>query len=104
MRTACRRLGRGRDGTISYYSTRDGFEVDFVTGDPDVEHATALVQVCADVSQPETRAREFRAVSAAMTELGLDQATLVTLAHEESVKTEVGRVHVIPAWRWLLDL
>ncbi|MEN9637531.1 MAG: hypothetical protein RL077_5935 [Verrucomicrobiota bacterium] len=46
--------------------TREGFEVDFLatplTGRP------VLIQVCADVSAADTRAREFRSLVAAMVE------------------------------------
>lgn len=87
-----------------YVRTQDGYEVDFLatplTGRP------ALVQVCADVSDADTRAREFRALRAAMTEhrnlsglLLTKDSTGVSLAQSEAPKG----VTVRPAWEWMLE-
>jgi predicted AAA+ superfamily ATPase len=54
-----RRRRRGtREGTISYYSTKTGHEVDFIIGDPEAGRATQLMQVCASLTRgryPRTR-------------------------------------------------
>jgi predicted AAA+ superfamily ATPase len=97
-----RRLGRARDGTISYYLTRGGHEVDFLAGDAEQGEATALTQVCADLSDPATRLRELRALDEAMTELRLTTATLVTLHETGEGKLPSGTVQIVPAWRWAL--
>ena len=49
-----------------YVRTRDGFEVDFFARAPD--GAATLLQVCTDVSDPNTYTREVRALSAAAVE------------------------------------
>ncbi len=98
-----RRRPRARDGSISYYVTQAGFEVDFVVGDPDDENAGELIQVCADLSESETRSRELRALTAAMKELGLSQARLISLFENERVETDAGVIQVTPAWLWFLD-
>jgi len=97
-----RRLGRAREGAISYHVTQGGHEVDFVVGDAEQGEASALVQVCADLSGPATRTREMRALNEAMTELGPDTATLVTLHEAGEEKLSGGTVRIIPAWRWAL--
>lgn len=38
-----------------------------------------------------------------MAELGVGEATLVTLYDEETVRSPAGTVRVVPAWRWLLE-
>jgi predicted AAA+ superfamily ATPase len=88
----------------AYVRTRDGLEVDFlatpVTGKP------MLIQVCADVTDAETRAREFRALAAAREEHKKLPALLLTanstgLSHAQS---EAPRgVTVRPAWEWMLE-
>jgi predicted AAA+ superfamily ATPase len=88
----------------AYVRTKEGFEVDFLatplTGKP------TLIQVCADVSDAETRAREFRALSAAMTEHKKLPALLLTssstgLSHAQA-EAPAG-VTVRPAWEWMLE-
>ncbi len=99
-----RRFGRSREGAISYYVTADGHEVDFVVGDAAESRVMELVQVCVDLSVPETRAREFRALAEAMEELSRPRATIVTLHEEGREAVEAGEIRVVPAWRWLLGI
>ena len=87
---------------IGYLHTEDGFEIDFCGRGED--GALRLVQVCARLSDPDTRARELRALDAAMREHGISRATLVTLYEEEQVQLGSGTVQVLPAWRWLLEV
>ncbi len=49
-----------------YVRTRDGYEVDFFARDP--AGGETLIQVCTDVSDADTYAREIRALTAAATE------------------------------------
>jgi hypothetical protein len=51
---------------IDYVRTRDGYEVDFFARNP--AGGVTLIQVCTDVSDAETYAREVRALTAAATE------------------------------------
>lgn len=86
---------------IGYLDTDPGFEVDFCGRDP--EGRVQLVQVCARLADPDTRGRELRALDAGMAEVGVGDATLVTLYDEETVRVRSGTVRVVPAWRWLLE-
>jgi predicted AAA+ superfamily ATPase len=82
--------------------TKRGHEVDFVLGSVDEPYVAELVQVCASLDSPQTRARELRGLEEAMTELEVDRATIVTLREAESLTTAAGTVDVVPAWRWFL--
>jgi hypothetical protein len=62
-----------------------------------------LIQVCADVSAPGTLARELRALCAAMSELGVSDATIVTLYDDRVIATDAGPVRLVPAWRWATE-
>ncbi len=93
-----------RQGSISYYMTDYGHEVDFVIGDSDMGTANRLVQVCTGISEEPTRAREVRALSEAMNKMDLSEAEIVTMNESEEIETERGLIRVIPAWAWLLDL
>lgn len=88
----------------AYVRTKDGLEVDFLatplTGRP------ALIQVCADVSDPATRAREFRALAAGMTEHkklpGLVLTASSTGLSQAQAEAPKG-VTVRTAWEWMLE-
>ena len=59
-----------------------------------------LIQVCADVSAPETRARALRALTAAAKEH--PQAALRLLVLDRDAVAVVGGVEVEPVYEWLL--
>jgi hypothetical protein len=63
-----------------------------------------MLQVCADFSDPATRARELRALQEAISEAGCGTATLVTLYADETVQTHADAIRMVPAWQWFLHL
>ena len=88
----------------AYVRTSSGYEVDFLATPP--VGKPALIQVCADMSDAETRAREFRAMQEAMAEhkklpglLLTAGSTGVSQAQAEAPKG----VTVRPAWEWMLE-
>lgn len=92
-----------RQHDCAYVRTGDGYEVDFLATPP-VGKPT-LIQVCTDVSDSATRAREFRALQSALTGQRKVPALLLTLnttgmhlAHQEAPKG----VSVRAAWEWML--
>ena len=87
---------------ILYYKTRTGREVDFIV--PIQDRSRVLVQVCESLADPQTRKREIRALSEAMSEQGLMEGTIVTRNEDEQMVVESGTIKVVPAWRFLLDL
>lgn len=85
---------------ITYVRTPKGREVDFLVRDADGDQT--LIQVCADLSEPETAAREF---------LGLEEAgrlfpqagrLLLTLSAEAPPLEVPAGVSVEPAYAWIL--
>ncbi len=62
---------------VAYVRTIDGLEVDFLARD--MNGGWSLVQVCADLSNPNTREREVRALSSAAATIPEAQALLITL-------------------------
>lgn len=96
--TALRRISP----EIYYFKTASGHEVDFVTHPRG--RAGVLVGVCESLAASRTRSREISSLAGAMSELGLEEATIVTRGESEEIDVEPGRVHVVPAWRFLLDL
>ena len=95
-----------REGGLSRLMVEDGsrrLEVDFVAGDALFQEAYELVQVSTSLSNAATRKRELRACACAMDRFGLDTATVVTMDEQETIVVDTGTIHVVPAWKWLLD-
>lgn len=85
---------------IFYFKSKSGREVDFIAQRRD--RSRMLVQVCESMADPQTRKREIEAITEAMTELKLTEGAIVTRGEEEQIQVESGKIHVVPAWRFLL--
>ena len=90
---------RGYD--IGYLRTREGWEVDFCAGQP--LGNTVLVQVCAEVNEPETLEREVRALQAIAPLHPEAEALLITLDTTPPKISLPETIHWRPAIQWLLD-
>lgn len=82
-----------------YYTTRDGYEVDFLVASSD--GGVNIYQVSLSLSDKNTREREVRALSAAMEELSLSHSTIITLEERETIALEQGVIESIPVADWL---
>ena len=89
-------------GSIYYYRTRNGKEVDFVV--PQADGSKLLIQVCETLADPATRKRELNALGEAMEELGIASAIIVTRTEDERIERNGRIIIVMPAWKWLLDI
>lgn len=88
----------------SYVRTPEGYEIDFLA--QPVVGRPKLVQVCADLSDPATRVREFHAFECARAQhrgvpglLLTNRSTDASLAQSEAPKG----VTVRPTWEWMLE-
>ncbi len=63
----------------------------------------ALFNVAAGPDGPATRSREVAGLQEAMAALGLSQAWLITLEHEEHITVPEGEIQVVPYRRWALQ-
>lgn len=87
---------------IFYYKTKTGREVDFIAGRQGPSRM--LVQVCESMASQQTRKRETTALVEAMTELKMSQGIIVTRSEEEQIQVDSGKIEVVPAWRFLLNM
>ena len=87
---------------IWYCKTRGGLEVDFLAQKHD--RSRMLVQVCESMVDPQTRKRELTALSEAMAEYGLRSGTVVTRNEDGQIEVGSGKIEIVPAWRFLLNL
>ncbi len=87
---------------IFYFKSRSGREVDFVAQRRD--RSRMLIQVCASMVDPQTRQREITSLSEAMAELKMSSGTIVTRSEDGQIEVESGKIDVVPAWRFLLNI
>ncbi|MBF0107253.1 MAG: ATP-binding protein, partial [Deltaproteobacteria bacterium] len=87
---------------VNYYLTRQKRqEVDFIItgqrGKPEM-----AVQACLKIDAPSTLKREIEPLTSTAAYFKIKNNFVVTLYHEESITENGVRIHIIPAWRWLL--
>lgn len=90
---------RGAD--VTYVKTKDGFEVDFLSRNAD--GSQSLIQVCANLDDPGTLAREVRALEAAAAEYPAVEHLLLTAESRLPFPEVPGPIRILPAWRWMLQ-
>ncbi len=85
---------------IRYYRTKKQQEVDFIFENE--KGNLELIQVCDNLSNPETKKREVIGLETAMAELRLKKGTILTFDETEKINTKSGIVYVLPVWEFLL--
>lgn len=74
-------------------------EVDFY-----VPEKQLLIQVSYSIASPETYKREVKTLTHAMKEFSIKESWIITYSEQETIETASGKIHVVPAWQWLLDI
>ena len=90
---ALRRETRG----IYYYTSPEGYEVDFY-----LPESRQLIQVTQQMANPDTREREFRAIEAAVRNLKVQSALILSDVNENPVEVGGIPVNVRSVSEWLL--
>ena len=83
------------------YRLMDKKEVDFLIWDG--TEPVGLINVCLDVSDASTRAREVDGLRQAMGHFGLDMGLVVTLNHRETMSVDEGVIEFLPYRIWALQ-
>lgn len=86
---------------IFYYRTKESYEVDFLVILKN--GSKVLVQVSFDLSSPETKNREVRALRSAMAETQTKEGYIVTDSYQEELAFPEGRIHILSAPIFLTD-
>jgi hypothetical protein len=89
-----------RGAEVGYVRTSGGLEVDFLARRQGA--GEELIQVCADLSSPETRARELRALTAAAKDHPRATPRLLVLDWDAFSRAGPPGIEVLPAYEWLL--
>jgi hypothetical protein len=93
-----RKYGREQ---IFYYKTSTGYEIDFVALER--SQVVELIQVCEQLNDPATKERETRALSSAMQESNLTEATIVTRDETNTIVDARRSIRIIPLYRWAIE-
>ncbi|MDD3816427.1 MAG: ATP-binding protein [Desulfocapsaceae bacterium] len=75
-------------------------ETDFVYQGKD---RIELINVCADLSRPETQKRELDSLAGAMRKFNTNQAKIITLDKDASLETDTGQASIVSFWKWALN-
>jgi predicted AAA+ superfamily ATPase len=100
LETAVAKELERRGAEVGYVKTGEGLEVDFISRSPTGK--VELLQVCADVSSPETLSREIRALAAASREHPRAKPRLLVLDRDALSSVEDESILPQPAYEWLL--
>ena len=92
-------LLRKRNGDISYLQLRSGKEIDFIVG----EKTKEIIQVCYDVSEPDTRSREVSALLEGARNLDIKSGKIITYDFEDEEIIDGIKIQYIPFWIWALN-
>ncbi len=101
-----RRCGLLCEGSLARALVSQGskrHEVDFAVGDTLIGEPVDFYQVCVNMDDGGTLRREIEALEAAMRLFDRDESWVITLDDWRDLSVEGGTVHLVPAWRWLLD-
>ena len=86
---------------VYYWQNQKGHEVDFVTKKG--LEPTQLIQVCYDLSDPETKEREINGLLAGMKNFEMDEGLIITSDKFDEEETEGKKVRYVPLWYWILE-
>ncbi|MBU4445708.1 ATP-binding protein [bacterium] len=86
---------------INYYKTSKGEEVDFIVKERGI--IRELIQVCEDLTFPDTRKREVKSMIRAMEELALSDATIITRYERETISQGNKTIRIVPFYVWSLE-
>ncbi len=89
-----------RGAEVGYVKTEEGLEVDFLARQ--LAGGEELLQVCADLSAPETLARELRALEEAGRQYPQATGRLLTLTRDTLLAQAPADLIVQPVYEWIL--
>jgi hypothetical protein len=89
---------RRRHSKLYYW--QDDHEVDFIVS---TTESLEAINVCLKLDHPATLKRETESLMTCLNALHLSRGWLVSGYKEETIQKEGKTLHIIPAWKWLLN-
>jgi len=96
-----RKESKGLFDHLFYWKNYQDYEVDFVIKKG--LEVKQLIQVCYDLSNPDTKKRELRALAKASEELKCNNLLVITWDYEKIEKFKNKEIKFTPLWKWLLQ-
>ena len=87
---------------IFYYKTKSNCEVDFIVQLAD--RTRWLIQVCESLDDLKTKEQEVKALNEDMLEVNIPNGIIVTRTEITTIKVDAGKIEVIAAWQFMLNL
>ncbi|MDO8724941.1 MAG: ATP-binding protein [Candidatus Methanoperedens sp.] len=84
-----------------YWQDDKGLEVDFVIKEG--LKAGRLIQVCSDISDAVTRAREINGLVSGLKHFNIPEGTIITSDLFDEEKVDGKKIRYVPLWYWLLE-
>lgn len=92
-------LRQGKE--VYYWKSPHNYEIDFVVKKG--TKITELIQVCADISEKKTHAREIRGILEAASEFNLKKALIITRDFAGKTIEDKMEITFLPIWKWLIS-
>jgi len=86
---------------VYYYKTKNNKEVDFLVRQQ--SRKKDLIQVCWDISDENTKKREFDSLTQAMNELKLTNSLVLTYNSDQEIQLKNKTITLMPVFKWLID-
>ncbi|MCL4546519.1 MAG: ATP-binding protein [Deltaproteobacteria bacterium] len=79
------------------YKNKDNYEVDFY-----IPENKTLINVCYDITEPDTFLREKGGLLSAMNALSVNEGYIINSEEERNIGIDGKTIRIIPLWKWLL--
>lgn len=89
-----------RRGLDVYYH-KEAEECDFIIREG--IHIIQAIQVCEEMSHPETKEREINGLLDALKTYQLKEGWILTANRSEEIEIENIQIHILPVWKWMLQ-
>lgn len=103
--------GRLLENIVFVELKRRGFEVYYHKGQKECDFVLRLgagivmaIQVTVSMANPKTKAREIAGLIEAMEVYSLTTGLIITEEAPETIDFDEKKIHIVPLWRWLLNL
>ncbi len=89
-----------RGYNISYYKSREGYEIDFVVTNNHKQ--IELLQVTFSLAKESVKKRELRILQSTADFFQTKSVKIITFNEENEIRTDELTIEIIPAWKWML--
>lgn len=108
--SATENVGQKLENLVFIELKRRGYDLFYHAGKKECDFVvrqgiqiTKAYQVTVSLSDEKTRKRELEGLKEAMQVYHLSEGVIITMDEKETLVTDYGTIHIIPAWEWMLS-